>query len=410
MAASTRVAARRCNEMIRLSFSGFTVTGGVPGARKRARVVAALSMGAFGLCFLVQPGLAEQPSGKQMSVPSEEQALKIELANLEARAKDAPNDADAWTKLAPAYFKAGQLEKAAGAFRRVIELKAETEETRLGLAETLIFGNNGDISAAAKEQLNAAVQTNPKSGRGRFWLAIAAEQEGRAADAQKTYREMLEDDLTGPLRRMVTERLAGMSSTTHGGVPHGASAEGAPKGHQADIPGMVDKLAERLKKEGGSLENWLMLIRSYHVLQDDAKKAEALAGAKKQFASDAEAVAEIDRLVAKLSEPEAPEPDRAGGAKPEDVLSSEQPGAHGSMVQGMVARLAEKLKDSNGSLEDWLKLIRSYSVLKEADKAQQAAAAAQRQFASDAKALEQIGALLQEVKLTPAGAKDGTPK
>jgi cytochrome c-type biogenesis protein CcmH len=216
---------------------------------------------------------------------------------------------------------------------------------------------------------------------------------------------------------MVTERLASLStpvvSPAQVAAPHGSS-ENAPKAHQGSVPEMVDRLAERLKTGGGTLDNWLMLIRSYYVLNEEAKAQDAVATAKRKFASDPEALASIDALVRDVTSPQAKEPEQAAPSaadeKPELSLSSAPNGAHGSMVQGMVSRLAERLKDNKGSVDDWLKLIRSYSVLKDADKAQEAAATARRQFASDAKALEQIDALLQEVKLTPSNAKAGTPR
>jgi cytochrome c-type biogenesis protein CcmH len=394
--------------------------GSIPEAGKKtgafvalAPLAATASIGAFGLYFFIgEPSLADQ----QISVASEEQALRIELSNLEEQVRTKPGDAEVWSKLASAYFKNGDLEKAAGAFRKVIELKGDNEDAQLGLAETLIFGNNGDVTDAAKQALNSVIQKNPKSGRGRLWLAIAAEQEGRTEEAKKAYRDMLEEDLTGPLRRMVTERLAGIS-TLPGQIAtmHGGSAENAPKGHQGDIPEMVDRLAERLKTGGGTLDNWLMLIRSYYVLNEDAKAQDAVARAKQKFASDSEAIQAIDALVKELTSPEAKDAQEAAARAAEENVGKEAltgaPVGYPSHVVGeMVARLAERLKTDQGSLEDWLKLIRSYSVLKEMDKAQDAVGAARKQFASDAKALERIDALLQEMKLAPSGDKAGMPK
>src|SRR5208282_6318839 len=97
--------------------------------------------------------------------------------------------------------------------------------------------------------LTAAVLQNPKSGRGRLWLGVVAEQEGRSADAQKAYRDMLEEDLNGTLRRVVTERLANLSSSlAQSAAPHGQASGNPPKGHEGGVRDMVDRLAERLKE------------------------------------------------------------------------------------------------------------------------------------------------------------------
>jgi cytochrome c-type biogenesis protein CcmH len=102
----------------------------------------------------------------------------------------------------------------------------------------------------------------------------------------------------------------------------------------------------------------------------------------------------------------------SGEPSPKQAQASGDPleGEQGKMIRGMVDRLAERLKENKSDLEGWLKLIRSYAVLKETDKAQDAAATARQQFASDAKAIEQIDALAQGLGLGRAGANGGQPK
>ena len=375
-----------------------------------------IALGAFVLYSIVgEPSLADQPLDNRLSVPSETKTLSIEIGNLEARLHDNPSDAEAWTQIASAYFKNGDFEKAAGAYRKLIEIKGQTEEALLGLSEALIFGANGDVSPAAKEALNAAVAKNPKSGRGRLWLAIATEQEGNKEEAQKAYRDMLNDDLTGPLRRMVTERLANLTTSlklAQAPALHGLSGE-APKGHEGNIPEMVERLAERLKANGGTVESWVMLIRSYYVLKEEAKAQEAVAAAKRAFASEPHSLELIDSVVRKSTSPEAkPEEEESASAEAGAATDDAAPadGDFGPAIKGMVSRLADKLKDGGGELEEWLQLIRSYSVLKETDKAQEAAAAARKKFASDPKALEQIEALLKEVNLAAPESKPSPSK
>lgn len=72
------------------------------------------------------------------------------------------------------------------------------------------------------------------------------------------------------------------------------------------------------------------------------------------------------------------------------------------MIRGMVERLAGRLKESGGSLEDWLRLIRSYAVLKDTGKAQDALASARQTFSSEPQALQQINDLVQGLGLTEA--------
>ncbi len=69
------------------------------------------------------------------------------------------------------------------------------------------------------------------------------------------------------------------------------------------------------------------------------------------------------------------------------------------MVQGMVARLAERLKNDGSDVEGWLRLLRSYMVLGERDKALAAAADARRALASDPEKLRRVNELIKGLGL-----------
>jgi cytochrome c-type biogenesis protein CcmH len=80
------------------------------------------------------------------------------------------------------------------------------------------------------------------------------------------------------------------------------------------------------------------------------------------------------------------------------------------MIHGMVERLAARLKENGGDLQGWLRLIKSYAVLRETGKAQDAAASARRQFASEPQALEEIESLTRGLGLPAAAEQGGQPK
>jgi cytochrome c-type biogenesis protein CcmH len=70
-----------------------------------------------------------------------------------------------------------------------------------------------------------------------------------------------------------------------------------------------------------------------------------------------------------------------------------------AMVQGMVARLAERLKVEGSDVEGWLRLLRSYMVLGERDKARAAAADARRALASEPDKLRRVNELIKGLGL-----------
>lgn len=65
-------------------------------------------------------------------------------------------------------------------------------------------------------------------------------------------------------------------------------------------------------------------------------------------------------------------------------------GEDAPMIRGMVEGLAARLEDDPNDLEGWLRLIRSYGVLQEPDKAAKALATARETFAADPEALARL--------------------
>ncbi len=61
------------------------------------------------------------------------------------------------------------------------------------------------------------------------------------------------------------------------------------------------------------------------------------------------------------------------------------------MIEGMVSRLANRLASNGGSVDEWSRLIRAYTVLHEADKAKAALADARKALAPDPNAVAEPG-------------------
>jgi cytochrome c-type biogenesis protein CcmH len=60
------------------------------------------------------------------------------------------------------------------------------------------------------------------------------------------------------------------------------------------------------------------------------------------------------------------------------------------MIRGMVARLAERLKQDGSDVDGWLRLVRAYIVLGDKEQARAAAGDARRALASDPDKLRQV--------------------
>jgi cytochrome c-type biogenesis protein CcmH len=258
-------------------------------------LAAFISVGSLSLYVIFgKLGLPDQPLAARLAVPPEQQSIEIQIANVERALRQNPKDAAGWSVIAPVYLRLGQFEKAADAYRRAMLLAGESEDKLLGFAEALTLGSNGVIPPTAWEAIGRAVGANPKSLRGRFWLALFEEQEGRRAEAEQIYRALLSENIPEAWKKMAETRLAGLGESGK------AQADAGDADQTAMIRGMVEGLAARLKENGADLEGWLKLIRSYAVLKEPAKALDAVATAQAQFASQPEALAKIAALQEEL--------------------------------------------------------------------------------------------------------------
>ena len=70
-----------------------------------------------------------------------------------------------------------------------------------------------------------------------------------------------------------------------------------------------------------------------------------------------------------------------------------------AMIRGMVARLSERLHREGSDIEGWLRLVRSYMVLGERDKARTAAGDARRALVGEPDKLRRIDDLAKSLGL-----------
>ena len=75
------------------------------------------------------------------------------------------------------------------------------------------------------------------------------------------------------------------------------------------------------------------------------------------------------------------------------------PAERNSMIEGMVARLAQKMAENGSDVDGWLRLIKAYSVLGERDKALGAAANARAALAGNKDDVRRVGELAKQLGL-----------
>jgi cytochrome c-type biogenesis protein CcmH len=139
---------------------------------------------------------------------------------------------------------------------------------------------------------------NADEPRANYYLGLAAEQDGRQADAATIWRAMLaKAPADAPWRPLVEAALTRVGGPAAPALSNDAMAA-ARDMNEADrstmIRGMVDRLATRLKQNGHDVEGWLRLMRAYMVMGERDKAVSALTDARQAVATDAERLRQLN--------------------------------------------------------------------------------------------------------------------
>lgn len=223
--------------------------------------VVAIAVLAFGLyAVLGSPDLPTRPLSERADVAAQSMDITAAIARIEAQLASDPEDVRGWTVIAPAYVELGRYDDAASAYRRVLDLTAPTAELRTDLAEALLLAAEGAGSDEAMDQLRAAAESDPRHARSRLYLAAELTRTGDYSAAADYWQAAI--DLSQGDEPWLAAARQGLAVAQNDGVDTSAQ-------QQAEmIAGMVSGLAERLEAEGGTIEQWTQLVRSYVVLGD----------------------------------------------------------------------------------------------------------------------------------------------
>ena len=229
------------------------------------------------------------------------------VAKVEAHLAAHPDDGKGYAVVAPIYMRMARFDEAARALAAAIRLSGSTADRQADYGEAL-FGLAGTVvDAEARAAFDSAVALNPKQPKARFYLALAAEQEGDASKAERLWSALIaEAPPDAPWLTMVREHLASLGAPAASPGP-AANPQAAkdiaalpPAERQAFIRQMVEGLAARLAQDGHDLAGWQKLVRAYAVLEEPAKAREALRAARAALGADAAAAATLDTLARDL--------------------------------------------------------------------------------------------------------------
>jgi cytochrome c-type biogenesis protein CcmH len=332
------------------------------------------------------------------------------VAEVETYLESNPRNGRGWELLAPVYLRLGRFDDAVRARRNALEIFGP-DAARLGdLGEAIVMASNGVVTAEAKGLFERANAADPEDVMAQYYLGLSAKQEGRRDEAEKRWSALVSGAREGaewlPLVKNALARIDEKSPSI---------AVAPPEHNGGAIEAMVERLAERLKKDGSDVTGWIQLVRSYRVLGKAEKVKATIADAHTALTNDQGALQRLDQGLAALeaeaipngsaSEPAVPGASAANvaprGPSASDVAAAAQmaPAERNSVIEGMVARLAQRMAENGSDVDGWLRLIKAYSVLGERDKALSAAANARSALAGNSENLRRIGELAKELGL-----------
>ena len=291
---SRRLLAAADNQRDRLSGSNIRL-------RRVAAVIALVGLPVFAVAFyfpLGSPGLGDFPLAQRASAPAATQPLDSLVAQVEEHLEKNPTDGRGWNVLAPVLARLGRYDDAVRAFHNSITYNGDSAERRADLGEALVAAAGGVVTAEAKTEFERATALNAEEVKANYFLGLAAEQDGRSAEAASIWQAMLaRAPANAPWRALVQAALVRV-----GGSPAPAPSDEAVAAakdmnetdRSAMIRGMVDRLATRLKQNGDDVEGWLRLVKAYMVLGDTDKAKGALTDARQAVAKDPERLRQLN--------------------------------------------------------------------------------------------------------------------
>ncbi|HXX02824.1 MAG TPA: c-type cytochrome biogenesis protein CcmI [Xanthobacteraceae bacterium] len=278
--------------------------------RRRAAAVAALIILPFAVpglyVALGSPNVVGEPAFARVQTPQGRESIASLVSKVEAHLARDPQDGAGWEVIAPVYMRLGRFDDAVEARKKALALGGETAGRDADLGEAEAAAANGQVTADAKAAFERAIALDPREAKARYYLGLAAEQDGKSEEAANVWRSLLADTPAGaPWVGFVRESLArvtGAPVTASGpsaeDVAAAANLSESKRGEM--IRGMVARLADRLHENGADIEGWLGLVRAYVVLGDRDKAKGAAADAKRALADHPDEVKRIDELIKNL--------------------------------------------------------------------------------------------------------------
>nr|WP_298123042.1 tetratricopeptide repeat protein [uncultured Pseudoxanthomonas sp.] len=170
--------------------------------------VAALGIATFALYRVVGTPAALSPQATA-TMPT---TLDDAVTQLEAELAKQPNEPEGWRLLGKSYAALQRYDDAQKAFERAVQLLPTDADLLVEAAQARLFNNaERKLDAQAMALLDKAIAINPDHQRALWFVGLAQRQEGKHADAAKTWEPLLakvDPNTAATLRTQINEARA----------------------------------------------------------------------------------------------------------------------------------------------------------------------------------------------------------
>ncbi len=253
---------------------------------------------------------AQLPSNVQM--PQVDQRHRDLVKQLREVLQTRPDDPRGLALLARNEAVLGNYRAAHAAQSKLIALKGAdaTAADFADLGEMLVLAAGGYVSPEAEAAFDRALRKDPQNPIARYYKGLLNAQVGRPDIAFRLWRDLLEDSppdapWTGAIRAGLPElamragvdyRLPAAPDAPMPGPSEAdmqAAADMTPEQRQQMIRGMVERLNDRLAREGGTAAEWARLIGALGTLGESDRARAIWTEAQQVFADRPEALGQL---------------------------------------------------------------------------------------------------------------------
>lgn len=273
-------------------------------------------------------------------------------------------------------------------------LQLGSPELAVTSAAEIVQSENSAEIVNLVARVEAHLQRKPDDGRGWEVLAPVYMQLGRYSDSVSAWRRVI--------------ALLGESADRQANLGEALMAE---------ANGVVTVAAKAAFIRSVTLDNSIVSARYYlgRAAEQDGKREEAAKIWRDLIAGAPAGAHWVDDVRAALGRIESGSAAAAGSTGPQIAAPIDQSPdqQQAAMIRGMVDGLAARLKQDGSDVDGWVRLVRSYKVLGESEKAKSAISDARRSLESEPDKRKILDAALKELEADPpppaASFRTGNP-